>query len=273
MFDCHLHSNFSGDSNLPVDTACEKAVELGLNGLVFTDHLDFDYPDDIYPMIDFDKYSKHIDETKIRFEGQLKVLKGIEVGIQPHVMEDTFDLVSKYNFDMVIASTHIIDKKDPYTGSYYEGKDKKQADIRYLEEILHAVRNYKNYDVVGHIGYIRRYNNYDDKTLSCNDYCDLIDDILKTVIGDGKGIEVNTSGYRGGLGTPVPDYDIVMRYRELGGEILTLGSDAHNSHHIGYGFELAKEKLMSIGFKQLAYFEKRKLVFYSLQFSQKQPHE
>ncbi|MCX7709661.1 MAG: histidinol-phosphatase HisJ family protein [Clostridia bacterium] len=266
MFDCHLHSNFSGDSQMSVDEACEKAISLGLKGIAFTDHLDYDYPDyeEVF-MINFDQYSKFMDQTKLKYNHRLKVLKGIEVGIQPHVLADSEQVVTGYDFDFVIGSTHIIDKLDPYTGSYFAGKTKKQSDTRYLEEVLFAVENFKNYDVVGHIGYIRRYNQCDDKTLRYVDYHDLIDTILKTVIRDGKGIEVNTSGFKGILNTPIPDFDILKRYKELGGEIITLGSDAHSAEHIALNFNFVKDQLKQIGFKTVTYFEKRKPVFINIE--------
>ncbi|MCX7922898.1 MAG: histidinol-phosphatase HisJ family protein [Clostridia bacterium] len=261
MFDSHTHSNFSGDSEMCAEAACEAAIMQGLKGIAFTDHLDYDFPEfDEAFLIDFDKYSKFMDDLISKYKNKLTVLKGIEVGIQPHVIEDTAKTVEKYDFDFVIASVHIIDRLDPYRGAFYEGKTREQAFIRYLEEILYCVSAYENYDVVGHIGYIRRYGNLDDRTLTHSEFSDVIDSILKKVIHDGKGIEINTSGYRS-LGTPIPDYDIVKRYKELGGEIITIGSDAHASEHIGYNFDLVKANLLELGFKYTTHFERRKPVF------------
>ncbi len=262
MFDCHVHSSFSGDSDMDSGVACEKAVEKGLRGIVFTDHYDEDYPDyNENFLIEFDDYSKHMALLKEQFKGRLNVLMGVEAGIQPHVIEKICNVVSTYEFDFVIASIHIIDRMDPYAGAYYQGKTKEQAFSRYLEEILHCSKLYKNYDVLGHIGYVRRYGGYSDNSLRHADHCDVIDEILKTVISDGKGIEVNTSGYRNGLGSPIPDYDIVKRYKELGGEILCLGSDAHYTEHIGADFDKTKANLLDLGFKYLVHYEKRKPVF------------
>lgn len=261
MFDCHVHSNFSGDSEMRAEHACEKGIELGLEGIAFTDHLDYDFPYfDVSFMIDFEKYSVAMDKLKSFHEVNFKVLKGIEVGIQPHVLEDTDRIVSEYGFDFVIASTHVIDRMDPYRGEFYVGRTKEESYTRYLEEIYHAVSNYKNYDVVGHIGYIRRYGEFDDRSLRHHDYSDLLDMILRQVIQDGKGIEINTSGYRT-LGTPIPDYDIFQRYRELGGEIITTGSDAHSPEHLAFNFVTTRERLAEVGFHYTTHFEKRKPIF------------
>lgn len=263
MFDCHVHSSFSGDSEMPAAAACETAIGKNLKGIAFTDHLDYDYPnyDDTFN-IDFDAYSKFMDTLKVQYAGKLTVLKGIEVGIQPHVIEDTLKIVEGYDFDHVIASVHIIDKQDPYQKDYFIGKTKEAAYRRYLEEVFFAVSNYTNYDVVGHIGYVRRYGDYGDSSLRYLDYSDVLDEILKGVITSGKGIEINTSGYRSGLGSPMPDHDIVRRYKELGGEIICLGSDAHYPEHIAHSFELAtNELLLNTGFRYVTHFEQRKPVF------------
>ncbi|KNY26249.1 histidinol-phosphatase HisJ family protein [Pseudobacteroides cellulosolvens] len=262
MFDSHVHSLFSGDSEMDLNIACNTSIEKGLAGIAFTDHLDIDYPNfDVNFLIDFEKYSNMMDELKSQFFSRLQVLKGIEVGIQPHVTEKTDEVIKKYDFDFVIASIHVIGGIDPYYGEYFKGNpDKKTAFSRYLSEILYSVENFDNFDVIGHIGYIRRYCNYDDKSLKYDDYCDVLDSILKGVIKKGKGIEVNTSGYRT-LGTPIPDLDIIKRYRELGGEIITTGSDAHAPEHIAYNFSTIKKALSDIGFNYIAHFENRKPLF------------
>ncbi len=263
MFDSHIHSSFSGDSDMPAEVACDTAIRLGLSGIAFTDHLDIDYPHfDIKFLIDFDKYSDTIDNLKLKHHSNLKVLKGVEVGIQPHVTEETDETVRKYDFDFVIASVHIIERLDPYNGEYFKDKTSKyEAFGRYLEEILMSVTKFDNFDVAGHIGYIRRYCIYDDRTLRYTDFSDIIDSILKTVISKGKGIEINTSGFRGNLNSPIPDFDIVSRYKELGGEILTIGSDAHVPEQISLNFSYVKEMLIKTGFKYITHFEKRKPVF------------
>lgn len=247
---------------MSAEKAVETAIQLGLEGIAFTDHLDLDFPesDDVVD-IDFNDYSRFMDLLKQMNKGKLKIYKGIEVGFQPHIAEDSSKIVHSFDFDFVIGSVHIIDKMDPYRMDFFTGKTKTQSDILYLEENLFMVQDFKDYDILGHIGYIRRYNNYDDKTLRYADYPDLVDAILKTVISDGKGIEVNTSGYRSVLGTPMPDFDVVKRYHELGGEIICMGSDAHHPEHIAHSFLKVRDILADIGFEYLVHYEERKPVF------------
>jgi len=265
MFDCHVHSSFSGDSDMKCEDAINTAIDLGLQGISFTDHLDFDYPDydDVF-LIDFDKYSTCMDNLKKNYNNHIKVFKGIEVGIQPHVIDSTVEVVNSYDFDIVIASVHIVDKLDLHNGDFCKSKTQKEAYTRYLEEVLKVVKSYDKFDIMGHLDLIRRYGCYDNKTLDYNDYSDLIDSILKQLIKMGKGIEVNSSGFKYNLDSPMPDFSIVKRYKELGGEIICTSSDAHSVKHIGYKFDYLKEMIAKAGFTYIAHFDERKPVFSKL---------
>jgi histidinol-phosphatase (PHP family) len=262
MFDCHVHSSFSGDSQVPPELACDTAIKLGLEGIAFTDHLDIDYPNfDVAFNINFSEYSTFMDTIKLKYKNKLKVLKGIEVGFQPSVIAESKKILDDYVFDFVIGSVHVIDGMDPYYEDFFVGKTKEQAFKRYLEEIYISLNDFPYFDVIGHIGYVRRYGILDDRSLRYVDYCDIIDSILNKAISIGIGLEVNSSGLRGNLGTPIPDFDILRRYKELGGEIISIGSDAHYSEHIGNGFKEISEMLKVIGFKYTTHFESRKPFF------------
>lgn len=243
-------------------TAIEKALDLSLDGIAFTDHLDYDYPDydDVF-MIDFDRYSKFMDKLKKDYDKKIKILKGIEVGIQPHVLEDSLEVVEKYDFDIVIVSTHVVDKLDLHNGDFCKGKTRKEAYARYLESVLENISGFKNFDVLGHIDLIRRYGRYDINTLRYEEFSDYIDAILNKLISLGKGMEVNTSGYRYNLESPMPDFDIIKRYRELGGEIICTSSDAHTPDYIAYKFSYITELIEKAGFKYISYFQNRKPAF------------
>lgn len=264
MFDCHIHSDFSGDSKMPAETACEIASNIGLDGIAFTDHLDIDFPgyNDLLD-IDYEYYTKFMEDLKDRQHSGFKVLKGIEVGIQPHVIEDTLKIVEAYDFDYILASVHIIDGIDPYLKTYYEGKTKKAAYERYLQEILFMVRNYSLYDNVGHFEYIIRNACYDDRSLRYCEHTDIIDEILKELVNRGKGFEVNTGSFRDKPEIKTAEYDatVLKRYKELGGELVSLGSDAHDPAYIGYKFNFYRDMLMDAGFMHTVHFECRKPVF------------
>ncbi len=264
MVDCHTHSYYSDDSNIAFGAGIEAALRAQLKGLIFTDHHEFDYPNKRYTLhMNFQEREKEF--LKIKKEHpNLHVLLGVELGFRSDHLQEMDALVKLNKLDFVLMSVHVIDKQDISNARYFEGKDKKSVYTRYLQEVLSSVSQFQDYDAVGHIGYIRRYGPYTDTRLLYSDYQDLIDNILKTIIAQGKGIEVNSSGLRRGLNSPIPDFDIIARYFELGGTIITLGSDSHASNDIGKDFDVVRARLKSIGFKQATYFADRKPVFYEL---------
>ena len=262
MFDCHVHSNFSGDSDMDAETACFSAIEHSLSGIAFVDHLDYDFPGEEFDdIIDFEEYLKLLDCLRAKYGSRLEIIKGIEVGIQPHVIEQSASFVRSHDFDYVLGSVHIVDGLDPYKNPFYEGKTKHQAYARYLENIIHMLDNFADFDMAGHLDYIIRYAPYDDRSLVYADHPDLLDSIFKKLICSGKGFEINTSSYREkGRKLPIPRFDaaILKRYRELGGELVCIGSDSHTPNYLGYKFGYFREMLLDAGFKYTARFEGRK---------------
>jgi histidinol-phosphatase (PHP family) len=260
MFDCHIHSNFSADSTLDASCACETAIKLGLDGIAFTDHLDFDYPGETF-LIDFAQYISDISLIRSKYDKRLKVLKAMEVGIQPHVLEDSLNVVNSYDFDYVLASVHIIDGIDPYRNKKYYGKDKIEAYGRYLEKILFMVKNFKSFDMVGHFDYIIRFASYADRTLRYADHHEILDTIMKELILQGRGFELNTRAYTDSPADAEYDIELLKRYRQLGGELICLGSDAHRTGHIAGRFKYFAQMIRDAGFSYTVHFEERKPVF------------
>ena len=263
MFDTHMHSKFSTDSVMDVLDACETALRQGLDGIAFTDHLDIDYPDaDESFNIDFNRYFTEISAVKARYKGRLNVLRAIEVGIQPHVIEESLKIVKSFLFDYVIASVHVIDGVDPYAHDvYYKDKSKLDAYYRYLKEIYFAITHFATFDMVGHFEYIIRYAHYADRSIRYADHTDVFDAILKELIKQGRGFEVNTGTYRDPEATVEYDTAVLKRYRELGGELVCLGSDAHRTEQIGLRFDYFAEIIRNAGFKYTVHYENRKPVY------------
>ncbi len=261
MYDCHMHTSFSTDSIMEAEDACKASINMGLEGIAFTDHLDYDYPGEESFLIDFDEYFSLISAIAEKYKDRLKVLKAIEVGIQPDVIDKSMKVVSSYPFDYVLASVHIIDRMDPYRGVFYKGKTKHEAYQRYLEEIYFMISNLKSFDMVGHFEYIIRYTDYADRTLRYVDHSDIFDMIFKKLIEQGRGFELNTSTYRDERPDAVYDVEVLKRYRELGGELICLGSDAHRTEHIAARFNYYNQLIREAGFKYTVHFESRKPVF------------
>lgn len=256
--DYHIHTDYSGDGESSMEQMLHQALTLGLKELAFTDHVDYDYADPAFENIDFDKYYAHFQALQESSQHRLQLIFGVEIGYQLHVHNKIEQLLQHYPFDFVICSMHMADKLDFYTGDFFLGKKQQQAYLRYFENILECVKHFHNYDVFGHLDFIIRYGGYENKVLSYLDYADIIDTILTSVIHNGHGIEINTSGYRYGLQQFHPQTDILKRYRELGGELITIGSDAHHYGDICAHFDLAYEHLDKLGFRYFSVYENRK---------------
>jgi histidinol-phosphatase (PHP family) len=263
IIDCHTHSSFSPDGAMSLKEGIVAACERGMGGLTFTDHIELAHPDTVTWNIHFDigHRSHLIDQLRQEFVGKIKVLKGLELGFQPNIVNRASSMIKKHDFDFVILSTHVVDNIDLGSPTFYEGKSKELAYNKYIDTIYESVSTFDDFDVVGHIGYACRYASYPDKSLCYTDYRDKLDAILTTVIAKGKGIEVNTAGFRHKLGCPHPDFDILKRYKELGGTIITIGSDAHSTSRIGHQFETVVQRLVALGFSSVTYFENRTPIF------------
>ncbi len=256
--DYHTHSSFSSDSDTPIEENIKKAVSLGIKEIAATDHIDFDYPDPDFPFLfDYEPYSKEIDRLRKIYD--IKILKGVEIGVQPHVIEQINSLLNKNEYDFIIASSHVLkDKYDICKNDFFEGKTQNEAYFEYFDEVLHNVENYDFFNVYGHIDFINRYGTYKNKVINYIEFSSIIDKILKTIIQKNKGIEINTSGYRYGLNSPHPCFEILKRYYDLGGKIITVGSDAHKPEHIAYKFKYIYTMLKEIGFEGITTFNNRK---------------
>jgi histidinol-phosphatase (PHP family) len=246
---------------MDAEEACEASLQLGLEGIAFTDHLDYDYPGEESFLIDFDEYFKRMSCISEKYSGRLRIMKGVEVGIQPHVINESLEVINRYPFDYVLASVHIIDRMDPYTGEFYRGRTKHEAYRRYLEEIYYMVCNLQSFDMVGHFEYITRYCNYADRTLRYADHSDMFDMILKELVEHGRGFELNTSTFKNYPADTEYDTEVLKRYRDLGGELICLGSDAHRTENIAVRFDYFSQLIREAGFRYTVHFEDRKPVF------------
>lgn len=267
--DCHLHSSFSGDSDAPMEEMILSGISRGLGTMCFTEHHDIDYPDtpdgpgSIF-LLNTDSYLYDLARLKEKYQGQIRLLFGVELGLQPEVMRQNAVYAKSYDFDFIIGSSHICHGKDPYYPAFYEGRSESHAYREYFESILENVKKNSNFDVYGHLDYVVRYGPNRDKDYSYNEYRDIFDEILETLLDKGKGIELNTGGIKSGMKDFHPCTDILKRYRELGGEIITVGSDSHDPAHIADYFGRAAEVLLSCGFRYYTVFEKRTPEFHKL---------
>ena len=255
FYDYHMHCSYSADSTTPMKNMIEKSIELGLKEICFTDHVDYDIIGNPNVYVDYDKYFKDLDYYSEKYSDKISIKKGIEMGFQNHLLKKCSNDIKKYDFDFVIGSIHTIDRNELYTGDYHKGKTQHEAYEGYYNQLLNMVNNFDDYCVLGHIDLIKRYGGF-STILDDSLFSDYLDAILKKVIHSGKGIELNTSSFRYKLPDLTPSKNILKMYRDLGGEIITVGSDSHNPSQIAVQFEYAHEVLRNIGYKYICRFDK-----------------
>lgn len=262
MFDYHIHSDFSADCSTPMEKTIEKAIEYGLEEICFTDHIDYDYPD---PTITFDldlkAYDQKITDMQVKYKDRITIKKGVEFGVQPHLLNKYTNVLHNETFDFIICSMHTTDRKDLHSGSLFDHRTTEEGFAKYYEELLYCIQNYEQYTILGHLDLVKRYT----KEHVTNNFHDIIEAIFKEIIPKGKGIEVNTSSYRYGMTSSMPSVDILKLYKELGGEIVTLGSDSHSETTLAYQFDETLETLKAIGFKYIATFDNQKPIFHPIE--------
>lgn len=280
--DYHVHTEFSDDSNYPMEQVIKDAITKGFDELCFTDHVDYGIKKDwdepgemIYrkggagepdqmPVanVDYPVYYKTFQKMKELYQDKISLKFGLEFGMQAHTVEKYEKLFSRYPFDFIILSVHEIEDKEFWDQGFQNGMTQQEYNERYYEEMLYLVQNYHNYSVLGHMDLITRYDKagvYPFEKLK-----PILTKILKTVIADEKGIEVNTSSHRYGLKDLTPSRDILKLYKKLGGKIITIGSDSHKPGYLGAFVDETKEELRSLGFEYICTFDKMKPVYYKL---------
>jgi len=261
MFDYHMHSDFSADSDTPMETTIEKAISLGLEEICFTDHIDYDYPDkDWIFEFDLKAYDQKIRKLQEVYADKIRIKKGLEIGLQPHLLERYQKLMEAETFDFVICSMHSVAGHDLHSGGFMQGKTTEEGSEIYYKELLDCIKKYKEFSILGHVDLIKRYT----KEKSNYDFHNLLSEIFKEIIPHGLGIELNTSGFRYGLESGMPSRDILTLYKECGGEILTIGSDAHTETALASHFTESLELIEEIGFKYIATFDNMQPKFHSI---------
>ncbi|MBR1960234.1 MAG: histidinol-phosphatase HisJ family protein [Bacteroidales bacterium] len=273
LFDNHNHSQFSFDGQrTSVEASARAALSAGLGGICFSDHCDHYVPpmkasfEDLKPeYFDVAEQQEEIGRVQDLLGEGVKILKGIEIGMYEECHEQIRNVLSSNSFDQVLASVHYIQQTDPYYGGYYEGKDWKQAYGGYLETIYREMTRLGDFDIMGHYDYIVRYAPYPVTSIRYRDFSDIFDEMFRYLINEGKALEINTKSYEGHRGRIVElDHNVLLRYREMGGEIISLGSDSHEPSRVGAGFTFHAELLKSLGFRWTAHYEQRRLVQLSL---------
>lgn len=260
IVDCHVHTSRSFDSESNIDALCEKAIELGLSGISVTDHCEV-CVEGVNDYWSFESMRGSFEDAlaaKKKFEGRLKVIAGVELGQPLHNIETCTKLLSENDYDFVLSSVHYLrNGLDFYYLNYRDDGDPDEIFSAYLDELLQTV-DWAGFDSLAHLTYPLRYIIHREKIdLDLSKYQKKYDDILALLAEKGRALELNTSTAPEFF---VPDFELIKRFRQLGGKMITLGSDSHFVERLANSFEEAKLLLHEAGFNEIYYFEKRKPV-------------
>ncbi len=277
LADYHVHSEFSDDSDYEMEEVVIDAIAKGLDEICFTDHVDygikldhdedgdtFRHDENGLPLrnVDYPSYFAKIAYLQNKYKDQITIRKGLEFGLQMKWLPQYEKLYETYPMDFIIHSNHQVDDIEIFLPEFFKGKSQKEYNRVYYEELLKTVSHYKHYSVLGHIDAFNRYDPNGECPLE--DFEDLVYEILKTAISDGKGIELNTSNVRYHVKGLTPCKEILKMYKDLGGQIITIGSDSHERSHLGFNIQKSQEILKELGFEYFCTFKDMEPIFHKL---------
>lgn len=268
--DFHMHTDFSEDSDTPMDAMVTGAIKKGLRRICITDHMDYDFPKRYLPMtfeFDPDVQQAAVQKCQEKYRSRIEVCHGVELGMKPGLSSRCSQLVHAHPYDFVLCSTHLVYNLDPYDPESWNGHTEQELIRQSFLDIYDNVNHFDDFDSYAHLDYVVRYAPSGCKTLCLRDYQELIEAIFKVLIKKEKSLEVNTAGYKYGLGHPHPQEELLSFYHSLGGRLLTIGSDAHQPEHIAYDFDRTEQLLTRLGFREYNIYIKRKPVFFPLHSS------
>lgn len=285
--DYHLHCEFSDDSREPMEKQIERAIELGLDEICFTDHVDYgikrDWDDpkgiqyrtgdgmnyegeDPVANVNYPAYFHKLHAMQKEYEGRISIKAGLEFGIQTITINEYEKLYQRYSseLDFILLSMHQVNNQEFWNGDFFKGKSQQEYNDAYYEEIYQVQKKFRHYSVLAHLDLLARYDPAGPYPFEKEE--ERIAEILRLAIQDGKGIEINTSSWHYGLNDTSPSRKILRLYKDLGGKILTFGSDAHSVKYTADHFEeaerIAKDE---IGITEFCTFDHMKPIFHKIE--------
>ena len=261
MFDFHMHSRVSFDGHHSGEAMARAALAAGLKEICFTDHVDYDPLEKMGSMA-FDQAVYNAEYDHLEIPG-LKIRRGMEFGMTPDNAAQFQKDLKRRPFDFVLGSIHFVDDLDVYMEPWWRGKTVLQAEQRFLEATLECVKIHEDFDVLAHLTYIAKTHCHPaPRPVPYDIHREIVDEILRVLAAKGKGLEMNSSGVdRCGGFLPTAEY--FRRFKELGGEIVTIGSDAHRADRVGqYSFESCQ--MLKDIFGYVCTFKNRQPVFHKL---------
>jgi len=265
MADCHVHSRHSFDSTSTLDEICTAALAAGISEVCLTEHIEPYHPHahcDVPPV--YGDWLADIARAQAAFPG-IRLLAGIEIGDNPPYRQGIYHTLDALPLDFRLLSLHLVENVDPYDAAFFEGRTRREAYASYTEAKLESVLHFDDYDAVAHLGFCGKFAPYppQERPLRWRDAPDHIDLLLRHIARHGRALEINTSGLRK-MDSTIPGWDILRRFAELGGEFVTLGSDAHTPDSVGHRFDDARRAAVSAGIRWGVRYAARKPEPYAL---------
>jgi histidinol-phosphatase (PHP family) len=265
LVDLHVHSTCSCDGASSIAEYTRQAAALGVVEVGFCEHLDLDQRDRAWNYLNPARYAQEFAITQASSDG-VYLRRGIEVTYQAGLEEELRTWLAGHSWDYVVTSVHLVDYPDGWTlvtepsalSSYFATHSQRQAYLPYFEEVCRAARSGLG-DVLGHLDVVKRYGVGQYGPFEPAAFEEEIRAVLCAAIDGGVGLEINTSGLRQSPGEPYPALAVLRWYHELGGEVLTVGSDAHQASDLGAGIAEALAMAREAGFRAIATFEERQI--------------
>lgn len=259
QYDAHMHTQFSTDSEEPMENMIRESIRRKLCGITFTDHMDYRFPvtydwklgkGEKPFQFDFEKYRETIAVLREKYKEQIEIHTGVEIGLKSDAYEENVALSKRCDLEYCIGSIHLVENMDPYYPDFWESYGEENGLKRYFETTYEQLKNLGEIriDTVGHLDYITRYLPSGYAFYHYEKYAELIDEILKIILERNIILEINTSGYKNDGIMPNPCFEIIKRFRELGGENIIFGSDAHDISRVAADFDRAAMLAQKAGF-------------------------
>ena len=258
LADYHIHTCYSADSQASIKAQLDAAAAKGLTHVCFTDHADFD-GSTLQPA-DLAARNEEI-AALVPLYPSLDISFGMELGMAEEEANRLAHLHAKgLHMDFVIGSLHIVDGIDSYYPEFFAGRSREQAYGCYIEKLSQAIK-VSDFSVMGHYDFCTKYSPYQERPLKYAMFPELFDDIFRHLVHSGRSMEINTSAWRD---DPAWGLDIFTRYRELGGEYVTIGSDAHQPVKVGNRAKEAMELARAAGIRYVATFKEMKPIMHRI---------
>jgi len=255
--DYHIHTNFSCDCDASMLRMCQAALKKGISEIGFSDHLDFHPQDECCNYFKADAWWNELERCRTIFKGSLTIRAGIEIGEPHRFANEIKPLLDQYAWDYCLGSLHWVGDLCVFDHRYFD----READVayqNYFTELLNMV-SHGNFDTLAHVDVVKRYGHdiygwYDPSPWEKG-----IRRVLRKCAQRGIALEINTSTLRRNIGETSPRQPLLTWFKEEGGRWLTLGSDAHEPDHVGFGLDSCISNIREAGFNVLARFKSRNI--------------